>query len=222
MNLVAFLTTGILFYSVNCNIITTKKGDTINSILEKMRADTFVVDIPKVIGGGEFIPEFDRATERARNLNLTQLINGTDSIEIRVWFNYGNEQQCLRVFNDKNEWYGDLITVHYTPPKDEQSEWGVSSFVEKKEPKNGWRNFLKKSVELGILTLPDCHKVSGYSFSTGFSKTVNFEIATANLYRFYSYVSPNSFRNKIKEADDVEKLFELMQSKFDFKMIETI
>lgn len=223
MNFTFFITIAILFYSASCDrVIINKDNAAINSILQKMSADTFVLDIPMVIGGNDFIPEYSRAKESARDLKLKQLINGTDSIELRVWFNYGNEQQCLRVFNDKNEWNGELITVHYTPPKDEQSNWGVSSSVEKKEPKNGWNNYLKKSVELGILTLPDCDKVPGYSFSTGFSKTVAFEIATANLYRFYSYVSPIYFRKTIKEADNVEELFELMQLEFGFKMIETI
>jgi hypothetical protein len=43
-----------------------------------------------------------------------------------------------------------------------------------------------------------------------------------NLYRFYSYTSPIYFRKKIREADNVEKLFELMQLEFDFMMMKKI
>lgn len=224
MNLTHFLSIAIFFYIINCNkVITNRDNIEFNSTLQKMRADSFVLDIPKVSGGEDYISYYDQVLEAARDLKLKPLTNGVDSIEIRVWFNYyGNSQQCLRFFWESEKWQAQLITAHYTPPKDKQSKWTVVSSVEKKQPKNEWEIFLQKAIELEILTLPDCHKLSGYSFTTDGSSLSVFEIATKHLYRLYGYVNPSEFRNEIKEANKVEQLLELMQTEFDFKMLGEI
>ncbi|MBX3257333.1 MAG: hypothetical protein KF862_24625 [Chitinophagaceae bacterium] len=203
-------------------ITTANKGHSFQYAVENLKSDTFVLDIPRIRGTDSYISTYRLTAKSTQRLELKPLTAGVDSMEIRIWLNYGGKQHCLRFFYERDVWQGELFTIRYMRPKDERSEWAMSKIIEKKAPKSGWENFLKTSIELNILDLPDCYTIPEYGYSTGFSSFVCFEISTKKSYRFYSYIEPNSFRKEIKEADDIERILNLIQSEFDFKMLASI
>lgn len=128
MNVSIFFSGVLVFLTLNCKKNTHSSDDRlVEKSLRKLREETFLFDIPTMNGGKEFSTDYVQIKESVESLKLKHLERGTDSIEIRFWFNYGNDQQCLRIYHDKKRWNGELITAINTPPLDSLSQWTVST-----------------------------------------------------------------------------------------------
>ena len=170
-------------------------------------------------------------------LGISNMINGVDSIEIRIWFGYTTYIDTFHLLAfkiEKGKWSGQVCTLidkwEYYERKNnlENNPWREDSIVHAsikknciaKEPKSGWDKFIKNFFELGILTLADVADIEGWkhglsSHSTG----PTIEIATKNTYRYYRYYDLDTVYNNFWQTKNICEIIELLKKEFNFKLI---
>lgn len=208
----------IIFIIVSCDYLFERKNK------EKINYAVY-----KDISGGDSSYSFQRFRHIQENLNLESIENGFDSIQIRIWMNYGLlRKEHLVIFkNDGNKWNGLLIDFESDSKivEDSIGSFGnLTNYAITKEinvsPGSGWKSFIKKLSELKIFTLPDSENVPGMNWGGGDLPVYSIEIATKKLYRFYTYTLPSSYEKNIPEAKNMEAILKLLEKEFRFKRLE--
>lgn len=199
-----------------------KKSDILdlNYALSQIQADTFVRQIP-ILENGAPRRVYYNLKEIEKDFKLDPIETGVDSIEIRFWFGYNtiDTLQCLRIYNTKKEWKGELITTSYIQNDKKALPWIATTQVQSKTPKSGWTFLINEIVKLGVITLPDANNIPDYTFATN-SRSLIVEISTSKFYRLYSYDEPFYNSKKIQEAKYIEDIIHVLQDELQFKMLQ--
>ena len=190
-----FLSVGLLFYGC-----TEKKKSGENKVRIIFPDSTEQDD--------EKLPFYFRDLSRA--MNLKNLALGVDSIEIRL------EQSSARfkpsfitiIKNENNLWSATLITrwSHFN-----ELEYGKydtlrnylivdSTRTENLIPKCSWVQLFDSLKLYHIFELPSQKDIDGFNISREDGWGYNFEIATKNIYKVYSYANPEYYSDPNNKA----------------------
>jgi hypothetical protein len=174
------------------------------------------VDIPDHLKRQTF---WENKMEEERKVGLLPLIDGFDSVEIRIWFQYAFEKhfQILVIRNSESEWHALLYSLKYN----NDSILSINSFVEDKKPKSGWIEFSRRIDKLKIMTLPDFSSISQYTADSD-GDFVTVEIARKKEYRIYTYQEPKSHQAVIKEAKEMEEIMLFLEREFYFNRLRVL
>jgi hypothetical protein len=201
-------------FSLCCK--TKPKGDTL------LQENTVKRDIPLTKKGR---PDFfyKLNTYQASILKLDSLEIGYDSLQIRIWCNYGllDVRNVIVIKRNNELWNAELLTVIFDENDSSYMRKPILKERINKIPTSGWSSFINKLVELNVTQLPDQSKVSGYKDILGADGvTYNVEVATMSQYRFYSYWQPNIYKGKYKEAKNIDQILELIEKELSFKRLQ--
>ncbi|MBS1511595.1 MAG: hypothetical protein JST86_12185 [Bacteroidetes bacterium] len=167
----------------------------------------FIKDIPTYIGG-RYDNFYLLAKGRQKQLGLDSIENGFQDLQIRVWYTiaFSKAQKLVLIINKDSSW---TVTVY-----DMQVNWNgeteklLSKTVRQVTPHSGWATFSKTLADLKIISLPNQDDVEGYSGGED-GKTYSVEVATKNLYRFYSYWEPQQNQNQFWQAKNMTAMLTL-------------
>lgn len=151
-----------------------------------------------------------------RLLKLDSLEKGYDSIQIRIWCNYGllKRRHLVVMSSQKGKWTGKLYVLMINRKNDK--EYFIESNEEKYAvPKSGWGDLIRIMNSLNIPGLVSCDYLTGYGFGVD-TDYYMVEIGTKNKYRFYDYFDPKSNSKEYKEAKAIEKFLSVLESEFSF------
>ena len=81
-------------------------------------------------------------------------------------------------------------------------------------PRSGWQYFVKKLLDLKIVTLPSMVNIVGYEDGKD-GKTFNVEIASKKQYRYYTYWEPHEYQNKFWQAKNMEEILNLFKTELN-------
>lgn len=161
-----------------------------------------------------------------KDLGLMSLANGVDSIEIRIRYGHMRTDRLVILSNKDNGWKAEVSTlgVDVKPEFDyyhqhRGSEIGkmytVTRTIQQKTPKSGWKKFINKLFDLGILSLPDEHDLPNYSPAGADGFDVFVQVATKKVYRAYWYTNPDFRLDKHKEMRSISTIVKLLDEEFD-------
>lgn len=205
--------------AITCNQSSVVKDRLIKQI-EKQ--DSVSKEIP-LNAQGKPIYSYQISKKKAQMLGLDSLEVGYDSIQIRIWFVYGmmEDQHVLSIKNSSQHWSAELITFSFEKGYDDKKEIVKRKNVQSILPKSGWSEFLKQLFNLKITTLPNMDNIPGIQWGGGDLTSFNFEIATENNYRFYSYESPKTYQDKFWQDKNVEEILKLIENELNFKRLQS-
>lgn len=164
---------------------------------------------------GNFVFLFNVVKKYNKLLDLPSLETGYDSLELRIWCNYGNlkKTHLIIVSNQAGKWDGTLFRLLIDKKND------TSYFLEKKKklkliPKSGWGEMIKAMNELRI---PELKSYENLPYGIGVDgQYYMVEIATKNNYRFYDYFDPQEAPKNYSEAIAFEKFLITLEKEFLF------
>jgi hypothetical protein len=148
--------------------------------------------------------------EKQMQLGLDNLERGFDSLEIRIWYDFSfiDDRRLVVIRNKHHVWKAIVYNMHVD--WDGQKETILSKSVQEITPASGWNHFSSQLMELKILDLPNCDKISGYEF--GFDGvTFNVEFATWDQYRYYGYWEPRGNQDKFWQAKNMCDILDLLE-----------
>jgi len=215
------LSLNVLLIIISCQ----KKKNYIKEFtLHRNNSDTLLKDIPLSRNGSQTIfARFKYNYEK--KLCLKTLENGFDSAQIRIWCNLVSRPpgyEYLIIFeNNEGIWSGSILS--YSALYNKLDHFSIDSLItfhsKKIQPKGGWKDFMDRIFSLQLLTLLDYNHISNYPSFTD-PGVVTFEIATKHIYRFYSYEAPYDSKEKIKEAEYVTQILDLLEKEFGITLFE--
>lgn len=160
---------------------------------------------------------------QASQLKLDSLEVGYDSLQIRIWYNYGllDVQNVVVIKKNSERWSADLLTFQYDENDSSYMRRPILKEKISKLPALGWSSFIKELIEFNIMKLPDQSKVAGYKDILG-ADGVNYsiEVATKEEYRFYSYWQPDVYKTEFKEAMSMALILEFLEKELSFKKLK--
>jgi hypothetical protein len=173
---------------------------------------------------GKVVGYYDDKRKVETKLGLTNLENGFDSIEIRIWYGYAHldTAQLLILRNNGTEWKGEVSSIIYTYYDEKNDSMNLKMISNSVEPKQGWQKFIKELYGFNILNLPDMNQISNYPSMTESSANIIVQFATKKYYRMYSYADPELGGYSVKECLSVEHILELIRNSFSFKQLREI
>jgi hypothetical protein len=198
------------------------KGSRAVESKEILQTDTMIKDIPLNKRGNPY-SYYKNKSGVENKIGLSNLENGFDSLQIRVWYAYAScdTSQLFLLKRKEGKWAAELYTLIYRLNESDGSLMSIDKEVLIKTPKSGWQSFTGKIVELGIASLPDSKKIAGYpDFADGNSIIV--EVSSGFKYRIYSYKEPSKVMDEINEARKIEEILKLIESEFDFTRLRKI
>ncbi|MBI5857226.1 MAG: hypothetical protein HZB42_06215 [Sphingobacteriales bacterium] len=188
----------------------TKNAD--QYIRELNTSDTFRYEFT-VNGKGEFDSlEYFYKKEFENFLKLPSLEKGFDSIQIRI--SYGcamGSNMLVTLWNQQNIWNAEVRRIGDNYTDKNLQIHPVLQRIECKIPRSGWRVFLNKLFKLKVLSLEDNGRIPGFNYyvpADGCIMAV--EIATKNVYRFYSYENPDMYEDKYWQGKNVLAILRLI------------
>lgn len=182
-------------------------------------ADTFVRDVPVFFQTNKWKPRFMKLQEL---LKIPPIDNGFTSWQIRFWVCHGytenDTSQLIMIKKEANLITG-VLQTYISPSSSTLDTLRLVSFKTRKiKPQSGWKKFINDIISLDVKILPDHSKINGYYLGAD-SYGVIVEIATESMYRIYEYPDYENHFDKIKEADKILKIMQLIEREFDFKVI---
>lgn len=175
-----------------------------------------ILEIPKDKKGG-FVPAYSEVRSFTKLLNLFSLESGYDSLQLRIWCNYGylKKRHMIVISNQNGKWNGKLFTLIMNKRSD------TLYYLEHKEEKNigikdsQWTELIKK---MNILKIPS---LKSYEYLPKYGSGVDtdyymIEVATKKKYRFYDYYDPKSEAKNFKEAENLDKFLTILEKEFGF------
>jgi len=156
----------------------------------------------------------------ANQLKLDSLEPGYDSLQIRIWYDYGllDTQNVIVIKGGNGQWSAELLTLGFNANDSSYLRTPILKERITKVPASGWPSFIKELIELNITRLPDQGKVPGYKDILGADGvSYSVEVATKNEYRFYSYWQPDTYKKAYKEAMNMESALEFLEKELSFK-----
>ena len=158
--------------------------------------------------------------ERDRIGALDTLENGYDGYQFRIWYayhtpwnEYNEADRHVVVIKYQKGWQAELVSScwKFTP----DSAFMVNKWIKRGTPKMGWNPFIDSLVKLGIVTRKDDSQIEGMYVDIR-GDVVHFEVATENLYRFYTIASAKELKDSIPEAARVMKILHLVRNQLSF------
>lgn len=209
-----------IFLIVAAISLSCKQADTVSKqISEFNKRDSFYHDYPRSRFPGDF--ELKKWENDIEHLGLENLSDGFDSVQIRL--DYGGPMMGNRIVILKNQnsiWSAEVLEVTFEYNKgfedslnvDYWKQFHAEKKSEKKTPKSGWKNFLKKLFSYNILTLPHQYDINGFKESDAMDGGgASVEIATKNAYRIYLYSDPDKHL-QFKEVVDLSNILRLVDN----------
>jgi hypothetical protein len=144
-----------------------------------------------------------------KSLGLSPLTNGYDQLEIRVWNERDTDYKGkLFVLQNKDDkWSASLYRYrYYFGDGFGQLDSIVGERKNLKAPKSGWDTFAQKLFALDVLTLPDYERIPSYTLNTD-EVGVGAEIGLKNVYRSYTYPTPET---RVKEFSEAKKMVDIL------------
>jgi hypothetical protein len=190
-------------------------------IKELNPTDTFLFDFSVNKKGVFDTLDWYYLKEFEKHLELPSLEKGFDSIQIRIDFDcVRNTRESLVILtNDGKGWMAELSNVHYHYSENMKVD-SITREVINAIPKSGWINFINELFDLKILTIEDNYKIPGFEYSVPNDGCgIGIEVATKNVYRFYSYDNPSLYDEKHWQAANVIAIQNLLYEEFDILKI---
>lgn len=160
---------------------------------------------------------------QASKLKLDSLEIGYDSLQIRIWCEYGllNAQNVIIIKGNNNKWSAELLTLQFGENDSSYMQMPILKERINKVPTSGWPSFINGLTSLNITRLPDQGKVAGYKDILG-ADGVSYivEVATKEEYRLYSYWQPDIYKKEYKEAMSMELILEFLEKELSFKRLK--
>ena len=180
--------------------------------------DSVIRDIPKNKYGRPVL-FYNNILKTGDKLGIGSLNNGYDSIQIRIWYNFGrtDTSQVLIIGRNATEWFEKIIKFVYI---NNNGEINVLS-TESTNPNSGWINLLTMIDHSNIMKLPDQSKIAEYPDYTD-GKGIIIETSTSRLYRIYHYQEPFLNQEHFSNAADIVKFLHYIKSEFDLKYVTEI
>lgn len=179
-------------------------------------------EIPLTKNGKPFY-FYKLAKYQASKLKLDSLEVGYDSLQIRIWCEYGllNAQNVVVIKGSNGKWSAELLTLYFDANDSSYMQIPILKERINKVPASGWSSFIKGLTELNITRLPDQGKVTDYKDILG-ADGVSYivEVATKEEYRIYSYWEPDAYKKEYKEAMSMESALEFLEKEFSFKRLK--
>lgn len=160
---------------------------------------------------------YNNKSKVEEKIGIYTLENGFDSIQIRIWYGYAfnDSAQLVILKNSKSIWSGEFLSLVYNLNDKDNFLKSISKSSVIKEPLKGWDSLITLLNKYQITTLPDDSKINGYPDMTDGDGVV-VEIATKKSYRIYSYKQPSMVKDKISEANQMEKILRVIENEFSF------
>jgi hypothetical protein len=176
-----------------------------------------ILEIPKD-KKGELVREYKTITAYTTLLNLVSLEPGYDSLQLRIWCNYGllKKSHMVLISNQNGKWQGKLFTLRIDIRSD------TLYYLEDRKEKNieitasQWMELIKKMNILKIPSLKSSEYLPKYRSGVD-TDYYMVEVATKNKYRFYDYEDPMGESKNFKEAENLEKFLTILEKEFGFK-----
>ena len=148
--------------------------------------------------------------DKQQQLKLDNLEKGFENLQIRFWYDYAlvSEKVLIIIKNIDSTWKASVY--NYKVDWDGRKETVLSKKISSVKPKSGWEIFLKKLLDLKILTLPDEKDLTDYGGHTD-GNSYHVEIATKNQYRFYGYGEPQHYKDRFTQAQSMSDILNLLQ-----------
>lgn len=160
---------------------------------------------------------------QASKLKLDSLEIGYDSLQIRIWCEYGllNAQNVIIIKGNNNKWSAELLTLQFDENDSSYMQMPILKDRINKVPTSGWPSFINVLTSLNITKLPDQGKVAGYKDVLG-ADGVSYivEVATKEEYRLYSYWQPDIYKKDYKEAMSMESILQFLEKELAFKRLK--
>lgn len=207
-------TAAILIISINSNIsCNIEKGK--NNVLD-IQKDSSIIDIPKNLKGDHsLIYRLHKKDEKLLGLDSLQI--GFDSMQIRIWFEPGMsyKKQMIILKNTNGSWIGQLLSwIIDNGTENSPNHTILNKQIENVSPKSGWDKYIAELIKLNIITLPDDSNIKGVEGGGGDLRMTSIEVATRNMYRFYTYMEPDGYNKKFKELQDMESIIHYTGKEF--------
>jgi len=156
---------------------------------------------------------YERKKQAEKQLKLRSIESGFDSLQIRIWYDYAllNNKRLIKIEKNDKTWKAELydFTVYSSYKNTETiATYKVKPII----PKSGWHDFITKMVEFKIMSLPNMNDIPGIHDDWDDGVTFNIEIATKDQYRFYSYHSPDNFKDKFWQAKEMTNILNLIST----------
>jgi hypothetical protein len=161
--------------------------------------------------------------DKVKQLGLDSLQNGSDSLQIRIWYDYSivRTRKLFVIKRTNSIWTASLYTMSVTD-KTEKDLQELNSpekikleKTENLQPKIGWDKFINKLLSLQIISLPDMYSISGMKVGMEDGMTYCIEVAMKHKYRFYSYSNPNEIKEKYWQAKNMSDIINLLNSELE-------
>lgn len=151
-------------------------------------------------------------------LGLQSIQKGVDSIQIR--FSYGcslmSEWMMIILRNENKKWEAEVLRIesHYSTEK--QAYDTMTSEMRSDKPQSGWKKFIDKFFDLKVLSIRDDKVVVAKDdrMPVADGCGIGIEIATKNVYRFYSYPDPAASPEKYWESANIDAIKKLLLEEF--------
>lgn len=152
----------------------------------------------------ELFSEINPATNKSNLLELRSMYFGNDDLEIRIWRGFGLDPlEGIIVRRIKSEW--GAVYIHFDKNADSQTD-----VVTLSSPKSGWKNFLQKIIDEGLMALPkSAEEECDISAVDGIGYVV--EINQKGTYRNYFYKHGN--RN-CRESEEMTEIANVIAREF--------
>jgi hypothetical protein len=182
--------------------------------------DTVIKDLPGPFDPRSFA-ERDK-TQLEQKLHLKPIENGYDSLQIRILIDCWNEHQKASLIIlqcRRSQWravFYSFTKAYSNAESGGNMDYNIAHLkVENKLPQAGWKDFTRHLFQTGVLQLKDYTHYANYFDGTD-ANWVTVEIATARMYRFFSY--PNlGYNTGIKEGPgQFHQALKLIEKEFNY------
>ena len=172
-------------------------------------AKSFKKEIP-IFDDGKYDLFYLLAKNKQKQLGLDSIENGFDNLQIRVWYEFSRvlERRLVIITNKDTAWTATVYNMKVI------SDEIISKEIIQMTPKSGWPYFVKKLLDLKIVTLPSMVNIVGDEGGKD-GKTFNVEVATKNQYRFYTYWEPHDYQNKFWQAKNMAEIIDLLKTELN-------
>jgi len=184
------------------------------------------LDIPKYDIEHEFNSypfvywHFSKQKEKQLSLESAELSD--DSLIFRIWITNpigkrGQPHGLIEIKHDSSKWNANLYTMYVDFNANNLSET-ITKFekIEITPKRNDWNFIVDSLYQLKFDVLPTDEVIPNYyEDNSGYNLTTySFEYATKRQYRFYQYNYPAQKSNEFWQAENVLKIFELLDDEF--------
>ena len=183
---------------------------------------TFISEIPTYKHGrlkGDTSNSFKAIKEQSKQLDLTNLYKGYDSLEIRIWLGHSLavKRNVVIINRTNSKWSGQLVTFKVGHYEKDGAELVDNKQVDNVTPKSGWKSFTERLFSYQVMTLPNEDDINGYNGCGADGLPYYFEIATRHQYRFFTYCNIEGNIQNFPQARHVDNIARLLEKELSFK-----